>query len=596
MNKQQTASIHSFPTIVVSVFIILFVMTSCATQKEKHVSGIEVPVKEAPVIAEAVKSVMCKEDTTEIVNFSGIRVMPYLKLTFFDIDDDGLTDMVIGGKKGKLHFYRNNGYPSIQHWERIDGYFDGVKAGAFSAPAVGDLNGDGSPEILVGTGGFSSKSGRILVFENKGTSELPEWKKINGLDMDTGDDAAPAIADYSFDGKPDIIAGNSEGKIMFYRNESKGDEIRFRRDESRYINKRFDKYAVPSAIKLKDKIIMLVGTSMGKLYRIDIKKGSRKLSANKLKLGLSSQRFLSPSFTNLTDNSRHDLVIADGDGNIYYFENSKGNFKVWEQNHELFNNRLVAGPACAPTLANIDGKTSIVVGNIDGTFKFYEFNDAYSGFPWMEREQFLSTIRVSGFSRGVLTQWNGTEMLITGESSGTIRAFINSGSKSNPLWKEKANFFSGIKSAYHSTPVTFDLDNDGNWELITGAENGRISAYRMQTKDNDNPEWKIIPGVFDKIRVRGFSSPAFVRYNGSLYLFAGQENGEIIIFWAALSTEDTLADKSFKSLRFRKADFINNVKMNSHSSPSVRMKDGHIELISGDYDGNIRHFVCNEGQ
>jgi hypothetical protein len=144
--------------------------------------------------------------------------------------------------------------------------------------------------------------------------------------------------------------------------------------------------------------------------------------------------------------------------------------------------------------------------------------------------------------------------------------------------------------------VTFDLDNDGNWELITGSENGKISAYRIKTKDDDNPEWEIIPGVFDNIRVRGFSAPAFVRYNGSLYLFAGQENGEIKIFWAALSTRDKLSDNSFKSLRFRKAIFINNIKMNSHSSPSVRMKNGHIELISGDYDGNIRHFVCNERQ
>jgi hypothetical protein len=592
MNKKHHGLIHSFPTIVGPVFLILFVMTSCATQKEI----IEAPVRKAPVITEVVKSVMCKEDTSEIVNFSGIRVMPYLKLTFFDINDDGLTDMVIGGKKGNLHFYQNNGYPSIEHWERIDGYFDGVKAGAFSAPAVGDLNGDGRPEIVVGTGGFSSKSGRILVFENKGTSELPEWKEISGLHMDTGDDAAPAIADYSFDGKPDIIAGNSEGKIMFFRNESKGGEIRFRRDESRYINKRFDKYAVPSAMKLKNKIIVIVGTSMGKLYRIDIKKSSRKLSANKLTLDLSSQRFLSPSFTNLIDISRHDLVIADGDGNIHYFENAKGNYKVWKQNHDLFNNRLVAGPACAPTLASINGKTSIVVGNIDGTFKFYEFTDTNSGFPWMEKEQFLSKIKVSGFSRGVLTQWSGREMLITGESSGTIRAFINIGSESNPVWKEKEDFFSGIKSAYHSTPVTFDLDNDGNWELITGSENGKISAYRIKTKDDDNPEWEIIPGVFDKIRVRGFSSPAFVRYNGSLYLFAGQENGEIKIFWAALSTRDKLSDNSFKSLRFRKAIFINKIKMNSHSSPSVRMKNGHIELISGDYDGNIRHFVCNERQ
>ncbi|KPK01336.1 MAG: hypothetical protein AMK71_05955 [Nitrospira bacterium SG8_35_4] len=578
-----------------AIFIILF-MTSCATQVKKTVTEQRVTPPAGQTVKKAVaeKEMTCSEHTSRVFNFSGIGVMPYLKLAFYDMDGDGLTDMIMGGKHGRVSLFRNLGYPSVQEWQRVDGFFDGVHAGAFSAPAVGDINGDGKPEIAIGTGGFSSKSGRILVFENKGTVTRPEWTELTDLKMDVGDDAAPAIVDYNFDGNPDIIAGNSEGKLFFYRNVSDNRRMTFQRDTSRSVTKSLDKYAVPAAVKVKDKVILVVGTSMGKLYRFDLMKHSSVLRAKKLDMPSVSKRFLSPAFITLTDESSDDLVIADGDGSIFYYHNVKNNFSAWEKDHELFNNRLIAGPACAPTIADIDGKVCIVVGNIDGTFKFYEQVSTDNGLPWLEEPGVLQSLKVSGFSRGILTQWQDRELLITGESNGDIRAFRNTGTRSKPSWKEQSGFFRGIKTAYHSTPAAFDLDNDGNWELITGAEDGGLSAYRIGNTGDGNPTWEFIPGIFDNIRMRGFSSPAFVRYNGSIYLFAGQEDGRIRTFRADASMSRNASQGNARFPRFSETDFLKKLKMNNHSSPSVRIHDGSIELISGDYDGNIRHFVCNE--
>ena len=100
--------------------------------------------------------------------------------------------------------------------------------------------------------------------------------------------------------------------------------------------------------------------------------------------------------------------------------------------------------------------------------------------PWKERKGYLDNIKVSGFSRGVFADWKGKDILITGESNGDIKAFINKGSADIPSWREEKKFFKGLRKIYHSTPAVFDIDNDGGWELITGADDGKIYAYKVK--------------------------------------------------------------------------------------------------------------------
>ncbi|RJQ49625.1 MAG: VCBS repeat-containing protein [Nitrospiraceae bacterium] len=595
-----------FEKLTLLSIIMLFAAISCTTTKEISEVKTASPEpqeqirKEAPPSEETLlkrkaepfiekKKIRCTENTPSVFNLSGIQVLPFIKIAFSDMDSDGLSDMVTGGKGGYLELYKNSGDAQLSHWNHINGYFDGTKVGAFSAPAIGDLDGDGIQEIVVGTGGFSSESGKILVFRNKGTSDFPKWEKIQGQEMKIGDDAAVTVVDYNFDNSPDIIAGNSEGRIFFFRNVSSGENIRFERDRSLAIKKPIDKYVVPAALRLKDKVVLMAGTSMGELYLFEIKSREGELLPKKVKLDFHSARFLSPSFANLLEKDRYDLVLADGDGNLAYYVNKNNNFREWEKDNTLFSDRLVGGPACAPTMFLSEDGICMIVGTIDGNLKFYEYNGGYRGIPWTEKRKFLNGIKLSGFSRGFLASWEGKNMLITGESSGEIRAFINSGTRENPSWKEKKNFFSGVHTKYHSTPTIFDLDNDGKWELITGAEDGRIYAYRVKGMRSGIPQWERITGMFDHVRVQGFSSPSFVTYQKALYLFVGQENGHIRTFSAEQASKEDASQ-----MVFLEKDVLNNITMQTHSSPFVVMNRDKIELISGDYDGNIRHFYCSE--
>ena len=523
------------------------------------------------------------EDTLETLNESGLASLPFLRAAFFDMYGTGQQDMIAGSKDGSLYLYRNSGLQP-RHWIMVKDYFRGIKAGAFSSPAVGDLDGDGMPEVVVGTGGFSSDSGRLLFFKNHGTRVSPVWEQFRiNVKISVGNDATPAIVDYNSDGRPDLIIGNSEGRIFFFRN-IPGKHLRYARDRVFAIRKSFGMYAVPAAVRFDGGIILIIGNDMGKLFVFRIK--GRGISEIPSRIKLFSKGFASPSFASLVKKNRIDLVIADGDGRLTYFDNSKTDFSEFKKNDALFNDRIPTSLACAPTISCVGDKQYLIIGNIDGTLRFYEPDNKPGNLPWIERKNYLRGISVAGFSRGSMAQWKGKDIIITGQGNGKLRAFFRSGPPDFPLWTEKKGFFKGIHIRQHSTPTAFDIGNDGNWDIITGAADGRVYAFRVKKIRNGLPEWERIRGIFDNIKVHGFSAPSIVRDGDTLYLFVGQQDGRIRTFTAAV--------RKHGDIRFHEDDFLNNIRMRNYTSPFVAFDNGRIDLIAGDYDGNIRHFVCDK--
>ena len=96
------------------------------------------------------------------------------------------------------------------------------------------------------------------------------------------------VADYDFDGRPDIIACNSEGKLFFFRNVSSGHDMKFIRDTNPPIRANFGMYAVPAAKKIGDRIFLAIGNSMGKLFLFELKKNGGGLSARQIKVGITT--------------------------------------------------------------------------------------------------------------------------------------------------------------------------------------------------------------------------------------------------------------------------------------------------------------------
>ena len=123
-----------------------------------------------------------------------------------DVDGDGQTDYVVGGdstegavvdkRGGVLRALRGDGSVIWQFF--ADDIFR-------SSPVIGDVTGDGVPEIVIGTGDYWDKNGspnadsrKVWVLNMRG--QLLWSRDLGGYAM-----AAPSLADVNGDGRLDII-------------------------------------------------------------------------------------------------------------------------------------------------------------------------------------------------------------------------------------------------------------------------------------------------------------------------------------------------------------------------------------------------------
>lgn len=181
-----------------------------------------------------------------------------------DIDGDGIRDIVIGDSAGDLHVYSMKGGtpadiagfpvhtlpidglntkltdPNVPSYGTSKGYAAGKNGGVDPAiareaieatPAIGDIDGDGKPEIV-----FVTYSGTVYVVNSSGVS-LPGWPKRFPLVpscpadpskpkpavcMDVfhgfarGAFGSPALADFDKDGKPEIVLAAFDGNIYVF--------------------------------------------------------------------------------------------------------------------------------------------------------------------------------------------------------------------------------------------------------------------------------------------------------------------------------------------------------------------------------------------
>lgn len=101
------------------------------------------------------------DDINSISNYNLVGVNP----AFGDLDGDNKPDMVIGDFVGYIHFFRNNGTNTLDFPAMTTQQIFGIDAGEYAAPFIYDVNHDGLNDLLVGR-----KDGKISYYWNFGTT------------------------------------------------------------------------------------------------------------------------------------------------------------------------------------------------------------------------------------------------------------------------------------------------------------------------------------------------------------------------------------------------------------------------------------------
>lgn len=146
---------------------------------------------------------------------------------FFDEDNDGLLDLFVGNfgyynssglYKSKLSYYRNTGTQTQPAFQLITRDYAAVEALQLTnvIATFGDIDGDNVPEMIIG-----EHNGNLHLFENNAQPNQPAqfvFSQTNYSGIDVGLDATPQLFDVNNDGLLDLIIGERNGNLNYYRN------------------------------------------------------------------------------------------------------------------------------------------------------------------------------------------------------------------------------------------------------------------------------------------------------------------------------------------------------------------------------------------
>ncbi|MEL7034362.1 MAG: FG-GAP-like repeat-containing protein [Cyanobacteria bacterium J06592_8] len=273
--------------------------------------------------------------------FNGIDVGTFgnSSPSFGDLDGDGDLDVVFGSGDGDLVYYKNTGSstnPSYVVQTGSDSPFNGIDVGFQGVPSLGDLDGDGDLDVVIG-----NTSGTLRYYQNTGTSTNPSYVVQTGSDspfngIDVGFDSLPSLTDLDGDGDLDaVVTGTSLSGLSFIR------------------------YFENTGSSTNPNYVVQTGSD-NPFDGID--------------------DVLLASFGDLDGDGDFDAVIGES-GSIRYFENTGSstspNYAERTGSDNPFDgvfNPIPSIGGYSPSLADVDGDGDLdaVIGNSGGTVSYYE--------------------------------------------------------------------------------------------------------------------------------------------------------------------------------------------------------------------------------
>jgi len=141
-------------------------------------------------------------------------------------DADQRKDLLVGQADGTVKIFLNIDTDESPAFDSgtflqvgLPGSKTNINVGARATPCLVDWNNDGRKDLVVG-----AYDGRIHIFINEGTDTKPDFivetfAQASGSDLAVpGERASPIVIDLDMDDRKDILAGNTDGQLLFYRN------------------------------------------------------------------------------------------------------------------------------------------------------------------------------------------------------------------------------------------------------------------------------------------------------------------------------------------------------------------------------------------
>jgi len=347
-------------------------------------------------------------------------------LLWFDNDNDGDLDLLLGNADGKNLIYLKNGkkefnLPVQDSIISYNGHWPvgttPVNMNSFPAPYMLDADGDGVKDILVAPNQVENTSSvdqtqQVWFYKNTGTNSNPTFKferknYFTDKILDHGGYTAPVLQDMDGDGDLDLIIATN------------GDNAKTRDKKDRLILYRNIGGAKNPVFKLQDEDLW--GISKDSLI------------------------YLSVTFGDLNADGKTDMVTGNYYGDLYFYKNI-GSSTTWAFTTPIKNfGNIKVGTNSSPQLVDMDknGLLDLVVGEKNGNFNYFRNTGSSTNPQFTLVDDTLGNFIVNEFDYNS----NPPDFNSTGNANGIIT----------------------------------DLDNDGKYDMVFGGEEGKVRFRRFNT-------------------------------------------------------------------------------------------------------------------
>ncbi|HTL80839.1 MAG TPA: FG-GAP-like repeat-containing protein [Bacteroidia bacterium] len=263
---------------------------------------------------------------------------------FYDYDHDGDLDMFVGNKGywdisglmiSKLALFRNDGTSTSPSFHLVTRDFAGISYQEpyihGISPTFGDLDGDGDMDMLCG-----DVNGQLHYYRKDPANDT-DYVLVDSYyqNLDVGSDAAPQLVDVDRDGLIDLLIGEQSGNVNYYRNTGTISSPTFTLITALFGNVIVTEtgfitgYSTPFLYDDNGQYILFVGSERGYLWRFDNIDGN--LAGNftltdSLYVSAFEGGRIAPFIMDLNGDSTFDVCIGNHAGglSIFYGDNNVG--------------------------------------------------------------------------------------------------------------------------------------------------------------------------------------------------------------------------------------------------------------------------------
>ncbi len=465
---------------------------------------------------------------------------------FSDLDADGDDDLLIGHNEGGAAHFLNVGTPGFPFWSLQTEFYQGFDVGDKSSVCVFDVDDNNLGDIFMG-----GVDGGIYYFHNDGPDTIPVYTNM-GVLFDVGDNGVPTFCDLDYDGDLDLVVGESFGNLNVFLNEGTPTIPEWRYDSPHlaYYDAGFK--SMPALVDIDtdgdlDLFVSKMQNGIAFFENIGSPDSAAWQLVSETYAGINPPRMEPPAFYDLDNDGDQDFVVGGFDGSLTYYQNvGTPQSPAWREPEYNYTGTDV-GDYSAPAFADADsdGDADLFIGSFEGTLRYLRNDGTPSAPQWQDLGNYPG-IDVGNYSTPAFADLDADgdlDILVgNGNLTGVLTLYRNDGSPMLPSWTLETPFYQAWDFGDYSSPCFGDIDGNDDIDLLVGCEAGGLWL------------WENVGWLFNmNISLLPYDPPIVIPPEGGSYQFVlmleNLENSALqVIAWTTITRPDGQTTGAIDSL------------------------------------------------